>query len=247
MQFKEALERGDIGYARYYIYDAVDDELKEYCGKHMAALSDDTLITMFKKSGEDDTSRWILTMILLYVEHSRLDAILGELRPDSETMRHALGHTDIFCKPHRLIYLLPKVCNKDLPTMNDAIRLGVTELFRNSKVRCIDPLLSALESSDLPGAYETAIRAVFDYSIVYKDERNSFAWQLFDHPAITKEDYVKGMKYKYWRTLRPISQICKFRGTGVLPSELLVPQSFRRRRRSTQMPTTCKDATSDRN
>ena len=58
VRFRGALERGDFRGAMS-IYNAADDGLKESCGKHMAALSDDTLITMFKEGGID-TSHWIL-------------------------------------------------------------------------------------------------------------------------------------------------------------------------------------------
>ena len=75
-------------------------------------------------------------MILLYVvDQSRLDAILLGSDPYSWTMERALGHTDIFCKPDKLIYLLPKVCSKGLPTVDDAIRLGIRNLFLHKKVQ----------------------------------------------------------------------------------------------------------------
>ena len=97
----------------------------------------------------------------------------------------------VACSPKNFLDLLGRIKKPEL--QERAIRKGFQEIF-NSHKNCVDPLLTALESSTFDKHLKNvAIQEIFRHGAYYR--QREWVEPFLDHPAITPEVFVQRTIY----------------------------------------------------
>ena len=198
--FKEAVQKGDMGTA-INVFNLSKHELGEYGIRYLInTRRSANVIELIKNIAHGSLKVWALETLLVHADQPLIDKVFDKLDFPDSFLTSVASRVDLTCVPDRYVYLLKKITDK--AKREEAVKGGVLALFQGSKTECLDPLISALESTPTWGTAvkNIAIRTAFNLAPDHGINQGVWAKRFFDHPAVSAVDYSHALynAYKDW-------------------------------------------------
>ena len=122
--------------------------------------------------------------------HEMIEEAFKVFEFDQDDLSEAASDLELMCSPDDLVNLLGKIEKQE--DQEGLFEMVLWSLLVSERTECLEPLLNALDGNEsFKHLKDVAIKEAFDERISYGNK--SIVERLYDHPAVTSEDYAEGL------------------------------------------------------